>query len=99
MPDRLIYDAYGAVIRTFHESNNSNVLIGETFEDCEPYVDMAAAERDHINMKSPLRPVAHIPVSVTDRAFREGWYNDPKAWKKWLNDPENRDFRIWEGRV
>jgi hypothetical protein len=31
--------------------------------------------------------------------MREGWFHDDKAWERWLNDRDNRDFRVWEGRV
>jgi hypothetical protein len=29
----------------------------------------------------------------------EGWFHDKKAWKRWANDPNNRDFRVWKGRL
>ena len=38
-----------------------------------------------------------VPVSVYEKSVLEGW--DSKDWAKWLNDPDNRAFRIWNGRV
>lgn len=58
-----------------------------------------AMKENDANMKRELRPVAEVPMAIVERAMIEGWYNDPAAWKKWLNDPDNKAFRIWEGRV
>jgi hypothetical protein len=44
-------------------------------------------------------PVAEIPLLVFERAHREGWLHDKAAWRKWLNDPVNKVFRVTDGRV
>jgi hypothetical protein len=36
---------------------------------------------------------------IYQKALREGWHNDQKAWKRWLNDSDNKVFRTWEGKV
>ncbi len=46
-----------------------------------------------------MRHAAVIPMMVLDRAFREGWVNDAKAWKKWANDSANVHLRTWKGRL
>lgn len=46
-----------------------------------------------------FRHVAFVPETVLNASFTEGWFDDPKAWKRWLNDPDNRDFRTGGGRV
>jgi hypothetical protein len=38
-----------------------------------------------------------VPITVAEKAMREDW--DENDWKKWLNDPDNAAFRIWQGRV
>lgn len=43
--------------------------------------------------------VASIPLSVYYDLKRKGITDDPKAFKKWLNDPDNRAFRTREGTV
>ena len=58
-----------------------------------------ARDRGADSRSRELRHVAEIPMSVYLRACQEGWANDPKAWKKWANDPDNRDFRVAPGRV
>ena len=46
-----------------------------------------------------FRHVAEVPIIIYNKAVREGWVNDPKAWKKWLNNPDNKLFRTWKGKV
>lgn len=46
-----------------------------------------------------FRHAAYIPSTVIERAFREGWFHDPVAWKKWANDPDNARFRTWSGNL
>jgi hypothetical protein len=67
-------------------------------EDCGPITEAAKVMADQPPGKD-FRHVAYVPTHVMDRAFREGWFNDPAAWKRWLNDPDNRAFRTGSGRV
>jgi len=46
-----------------------------------------------------LRHVAEIPMVVVQKAMREGWFNDKAKMKQWLNDPDNKVFRVWQGKV
>ena len=46
-----------------------------------------------------LRHVAEVPMVIYQKAIREGWANDKAKWKKWLNDPNNKLFRTWQGKV
>jgi hypothetical protein len=48
--------------------------------------------------------VAHIPLTVFQELNRKGickgfFVVDQKALKSWLNDPENKHFRVRPGRV
>lgn len=43
--------------------------------------------------------VASIPLSIYYDLKRRGITDDPKAMKRWLNDPDNRAFRTREGTV
>jgi hypothetical protein len=38
-----------------------------------------------------------VPVSVYEKSILENW--DSKDWARWLDDPDNRAFRVWPGRV
>lgn len=44
-----------------------------------------------------MKPRANVPHSVMHQALKEGW--SERDWKRWINDPENRDFRITDGVV
>ena len=38
-----------------------------------------------------------VPITVYEKSILEGW--DEQDWAKWLDDPDNAAFRIWQGRV
>ena len=46
-----------------------------------------------------MAKVASIPLNVYYELKRQGIVDDPKAMKKWLNDPDNRVFRTRGGTV
>lgn len=43
--------------------------------------------------------VASVPLSIYYEWMRDGKDRDTAFLRKWLNDPENSGFRIFEGRV
>jgi len=73
----------------------------ETIEDCEPLVREASRLADVIADSPPkdFRLAVVVPHYVMDRAYREGWFHDKEAWKRWMNDGENARFRVWKGRM
>ena len=46
-----------------------------------------------------LASVAKVPMLLRHKLIREGIWDDPKAKRKWLNDPDNRAFRTRPGRL
>lgn len=46
-----------------------------------------------------IAPVCIIPDSVRAKSIKEGWHDDDKAWKRWMNDIDNRYLRITTGNV
>ena len=100
MTHRAIYDATGSVIRVINVpryADQDTVL--ETIEDCEPIVESVKVLRDAHAERGDMKHVARVPVTVVEKAMREGWFNDPEAWRRWANDADNKDFRVWQGRV
>lgn len=89
-------------------ANRTETLIDEThltgemvvheIEDCAPYVAQARALSDQTPGRE-MRHAAVVPHFVYARAIREGWANDPAAWKRWANDPDNALFRSWKGKL
>lgn len=74
---------------------NGDLVFMEEWDD-----DMAleqAAQQRELGQGNEVRNLAVIPDSVKARALREGWYWDEKAWKRWMNDIDNRKLRVSEG--
>ena len=46
-----------------------------------------------------MRHVAEIPMVIYQKMVREGSIHDKNALKKWLNNPDNKMFRTWKGKV
>jgi len=73
-------------------------------QDMEPVIEIAKSMREantrigthtHVG-KSHMRPVAEVPMMIYNQSIREGW---TKAdWRKWINNPDNKAFRITDGR-
>jgi hypothetical protein len=76
---------------------NGDLVFMEEWDD-EIALEQAAEQREMDQGKN-VRNLAVIPDSVKARALREGWYWDPKAWKRWMNDIDNRKLRVTEGRA
>lgn len=38
-----------------------------------------------------------VPLTVAEQAMREQW--DERDWARWLDNPDNAVFRVWQGRV
>ena len=106
MANRAIYDHRGSVLKELitHDHEPEGTLHVRTAQDLEPVLDLAKKMRvEHAQvghrMSKQMVPVAEVPMIIYEQAVREGWSEDPAAWRRWLNDPQNRPFRVTEGRV
>lgn len=93
-----IYDARGELIRRVHVQSDGDFVLS-TEQDLESIVEQNKMLRENQTGKEEFRLAARVPVHVCEKAMREGWFHDDDAWKKWMNDPENRDHRVYEGRI
>jgi hypothetical protein len=84
-----------------HEPDQVTVHTAQNLDQVTDLVKQMREEHQVIGHRKSrnMVPIAEIPMIEYERAFREGWVNDPKAWKKWLNDPRNKAFRITDGRA
>jgi hypothetical protein len=80
----------------WHEQDGRAFI--ETRQDVEGIVEAARIVADQPPGRD-FRHAAYIPDVVLEQAFREGWFHDPAAWKRWANDPANAAFRTWKGRL
>lgn len=55
-------------------------------------------EEDH-KAGGDMKFAARIPLAVWTHLQEMGIAQDPEALKAWLNDPDNRAFRVWNGRL
>jgi hypothetical protein len=99
---RVLYDSQGSITSEVFADEGKTVI--RSTEDVTELLKQAKLEREAFEAgpRAGARdfvPAAKIPQSVVDQAIREGWFNDRKRWKAWLNDAQNRDFRIYGGRV
>lgn len=91
-------------VRTlWHEDVDGNVTI-ETQHDVEDIIDLSKASYNSTDErarfgKGVMHRVAQIPMPILMELERRGITKDPKAFKKWLNDPDNRVFRTRPGKV
>ncbi|MEM1289544.1 MAG: hypothetical protein AAGH60_14415 [Pseudomonadota bacterium] len=91
--------AGGAIREIAHfDAENPASLTVEFQQDCTPVLEVAATIADEEPGKD-LRHVGIIPDFVIEQAMSEGWWDDPAAIRRWLNDPDNKDFRTWKGQV
>lgn len=103
--ERHIYDQHGGILRSLvwnpaeTESRQGGAMHFVTTQDCGAI--LAANRRDaEVDQRGrPFRLAARVPLAVVDRAIREGWMNDKAAWRRWLNDADNRAFRVTGGRI
>jgi hypothetical protein len=84
-------------VALFDEERPDDLLV-RTLQDCEPIIERAKLLSE-LSPGKEFRHVGLIPLSVLDKAHREGWFNDKAAWRKWRNDPDNRKFRTWPGDI
>lgn len=81
-----------------HDPEKPDDLIVETVQDC---TDILATAK-MLGEQSPgkdFRHVACVPLFFLDQWAKDGSLHDKKHWKKFLNDPSNKLFRTWPGRV
>lgn len=60
-------------------------------------LDGIKRDKELVDPRSTNKLVARVPMTIYEKSLHEGW--DEDDWKKWLNDPDNRCFRVWEGRL
>lgn len=92
----LVSERPGKRIYSRFEADGTLVFMEEWDDDAA--LEQAAVERDTVKGKD-IRALAVIPDSVKSRALNEGWYFDDTAWRRWMNDLDNRKLRVYEGRI
>jgi hypothetical protein len=101
MSKEALLNAYGDQLarrKTVYHGTHDGRQYVEMRQDCAPIVEAAKIVSERVPDKE-FTHVAFIPEAVMNQAFVEGWFHDPEAWKRWANNPENRDFRTHGKRL
>ena len=82
-----------------HEfATEDDKVVYHTTQDVQPVLEHVK-QLSYNKPGKDLRHVAEVPMVIYQQMIRDGSINDKKALKKWLNDPDNRPFRTWKGRI
>ena len=93
-------DPLTGITRYWHVKENGEYVIETVQElDVDESNKRARNSTDKRTKWGDMSRVASIPLSVFYDLKRQGIVDDQKAFKKWLNDPDNRVFRTREGTV
>lgn len=79
------------------DSETPNILRIDTEIDWESTLESIKRDRELHPVHSTNKLVARVPMTVMEQSIHEQW--DDNDWKRWLNDPDNAAWRIWQGRV
>lgn len=86
---------------TIHaNSRDPDQFTVQTAQDVSPIIQHCKDRREDLaGYRDGLVPVAEIPLFIAEQMMQDGSFYDDDAIRRWLNDPDNRCFRVWEGRV
>lgn len=90
------YQNRDGVRRTVHPETKDKFTV-HTEQDLTEILEGIKRDRDLHPTRSANKHLARVPISIYEQSVRENW--DDADWKKWLNDPDNAAFRVWQGRV
>lgn len=96
---RLVYSSWGGAIRReiLTDPERPYEFAQRTEVDLP---DLEANNRALAEGQSALHAtttLARVPMTIYEQSVREGW--DEADWTRWLNDPDNKPFRVWPGKV
>lgn len=96
MAKKTVLDATLNTKNIFATEDDKNFY--QTQQNVQPTIEYVK-NLSHLKPGKEMRHVAEIPMVIYQKMVREGSINDKKALKKWLNDPDNKMFRTWKGKV
>ena len=74
----------------------------ETVQNVTPFIEAAKQQFNSTDERARWGEWAHVatvPLSVMMHLKKSGIADDPKRFKHWLNDRDNRMFRVRPGKV
>ena len=102
MQKRLLdFDPVTQTREYFHYDVERDAFTIERIQETDPIVEANKRNFNDAsgNWRGDMHKIASIPMDLFMQLQKQGITSDAKAFKKWLNDPENRYFRAKPGRV
>ena len=82
------------ISHSFHLDEHSGDARIVAAQDVTPLIEFNKIQANEpVKKGAEWRKVASIPLGVYFELKKQGIIGDQKAFKRWLNDPENRFFR------
>lgn len=91
------------IVETWHYDEANDTATIHTVQDVEAVLELNKAQfnatDERARYKDGAHHVARIPLAVLQDLRKRGIADDPARMRQWLNDPENRYFRVRPGVV
>lgn len=98
MESTFVYRNSDGVRRTsVEDSEKPGVLRVYTEVEMDEVLEGIKRDRENQRAGSTNKLLARVPLTIYEKSVHEQW--DEADWKKWLNDPDNAAFRVWQGQV
>lgn len=99
----LDYDPVMGITEKYYEDHDGNWVI-ERQQDVERIIELNKSEYNSTDERATHKSenfnrYARIPMVVLMKLERDGILRDSKAFRKWLDNPDNRFFRTRPGRL
>ena len=83
--------------------SDEGVITTATFQDVEDIVEASKAAYNATDERArygeKFTHMAHIPITIWFELVRLGIAQDEKALRKWLDNPDYKDFRTRPGKL
>jgi hypothetical protein len=93
------YQNDGTVRRFAHNDPQGDRFVIASEMECDALIRENRALAENQSGKEEFRLAARVPMPVVEKAMLDGSFHDDNFWRSWMNDPDNRDFRVWKGRI
>jgi len=99
MPQRkFVYLDEGGMRRTLVWDEDEPDKFGVFAEaDMSGLAALNRAQGEHESARHKTTTLARVPFTVFEKAYHENW--DETDWNRFLNDRDNLDMRVWQGRL
>ena len=108
MSKKIPIENTGVTKTILHSDDSEGKIHIETTQDIQPVLEENKIRRnlgEFHNKKKDWYHAASIPLVVVQQLVKKGIMHphgavkDKARFKKWVNDPDNRAFRIWQGNL